>query len=230
MKKKSREISAFSISALDLFCSAMGVFMIICFIIMNQRERESAPIEIPPQTEVIQSLTLVLSWECACRDLSHEGQNEQSEPEWHALALGDVDMAVKYKELVFTPHQKEHNNFKALYAADAVNGGADVWTAALAPPGDYRVYYKVTRGIGNNLRVECADKRYNSHYRWHEICGFRLRLRTVSPQGTHEYVKTVDLNTFCTGNSNNETLGELIGTIHIAEDGKTDFIPAETES
>ncbi len=182
MKKKNRELNAFSISALDLFCSAMGVFMLICFIVMNKRAEESKPIEIPPQTKVIQSLTFILSWDVKCEELS----GNTATTRWHPLALGDVDMRVRYTDdknnrKEFSPNSRIVDGYKqALYAADSIAGGADVWCAATAAPGKYEIYYVIASTYKDVNNIECYDKRFDGEVKRINIKGFRIRLKAIS--------------------------------------------------
>ncbi len=182
MKKKNRELNAFSISALDLFCSAMGVFMLICFIVMNKQADEAKPVEIPPHTKVIKSLTLILSWDVKCTECG----SSENDAQWQPLALGDIDMVVRFtddsgKQSEFTPKSRSVKNYnKALYAADSVAGGADVWSAATAIPGKYEIYYHIASTYTGTGSIECHDKRYDGQTKRFNINGYRIRLKAVS--------------------------------------------------
>ncbi len=186
MKKKNRETSVFSISALDLFCSAMGVFMILCFAIM---EKEPKMVEVPSDVKVMNSLTLVLSLEA----------NFENDSKWHPIAVGDLDLNVKMpvdgKHLEYTPTKKNHEEYaNASYISDSVQGGADVWMTTLAPVGTYHISYLINQDHGRKEIVKCRRKRSNGK----DICikykHFRVTLRAISPNcnQTIEHVYSKD--------------------------------------
>lgn len=74
MKIQKKEESVFSTSALDLFCSAMGVFMLLCFVLMPYYRNETPAEEKPPTEEkpvsqnvsvITPSVTVAISWTIA---------------------------------------------------------------------------------------------------------------------------------------------------------------------
>lgn len=173
MKRKNREISVFSISALDLFCSAMGVFMILCFVIM---EKEPKMVEVPSDVKVMNNLTLVLSLEA----------NFENDSKWHPIAVGDLDLHVKMpvdgKQLEYTPTQKEHAEYaNASYISDSVQGGADVWMVTLAPTGTYNISYCIHRDHGGEKTVKCHRKRSNGKNITLRYNQFKVTLRVITP-------------------------------------------------
>lgn len=160
----------------------MGVFMLICFIVMNKQADEAKPVEIPPHTKVIKSLTLILSWDVKCTEPGSNVENAQ----WQPLALGDVDMVVRFTstdgtQIQFTPKSRLAPNYeRALYAADSVAGGADVWSAATAKPGKYEIFYHIASTYTGTGSIECHDKRYDGQTKRFDINGYRIRLKAVS--------------------------------------------------
>ena len=190
MKRKNRETSVFSISALDLFCSAMGVFMILCFVIM---ENEPKNVEVPPDVKVMNNLTLVLSLEA----------DFENDPRWHPIAVGDLDLNVKMpvngKQLEYTPAMKHHAEYaNASYISDSVQGGADVWMVSLAPTGTYNVSYIINQDHGGKEIVKCRRKRSNGKniYRYRR---FRVTLRVLAPNCNQTIEHVYDKNEFCRG-------------------------------
>ena len=64
MKKKSREISVFSISAIDLFACAMGAFVVISLILLQNKSKKENPMPINPNAPLeqrVQDLQVALA-------------------------------------------------------------------------------------------------------------------------------------------------------------------------
>lgn len=67
MKIQKKEENVFSTSALDLFCSAMGVFMLLCFVVMpyyrnEQSEQKPDKPDAQDVSVITPSLTVAISW------------------------------------------------------------------------------------------------------------------------------------------------------------------------
>lgn len=197
MKRKNREISVFSISALDLFCSAMGVFMILCFVVMETKQKT---VELPPDVKVINSLTLVLSLEA-------NFTNYGDKSEWHPIAVGDLELNVKAnlpnnKQLEYTPRQPSHEAYtSASYISDSVQGGSDVWLATPVLPGSYEIAYIIYKNHGKNKTVKCNRKRNNGKDFYLEYGQFKVTLRVITPTGTSTIEHIYDADKFLQSNT-----------------------------
>lgn len=152
MQRKQRDTTVFSLSALDLFCSAMGVFMVLCFIVFPYYQNdtptppEPAPAPAPapapePQPapepvvikEVIAGLTVALKWEVILSDGSR-------------VSLHDVDLHVDAPKpgggrLHYYYKQPKFPGSPAQLVTDSTNGGNEVWVHPSATPGEYDVSY-----------------------------------------------------------------------------------------
>ncbi len=150
MKKKNREVSVFSVSALDLFCSAMGVFMILFFINMSQSE--DAQDEAPP------ALSLHLYLETTEEDASIPNRK------WDAATQHDVDMIItaqiagENNSHQYSPDKenRQHENAPALYLTDGHNGQPDIWLHPQITPGNYRTTFTISqrKALSNNAGQE----------------------------------------------------------------------------
>lgn len=142
MQRKQRDTTIFSLSALDLFCSAMGVFMVLCFIVFPFYKKESpappqpAP-ELPPrpqpEKQVIAGLTIAFSWD------STGGSGQPA-------SLDDMDLHVHAREtgkgeLHYYFEKKRHGESPALLVTDSILGGNEVWLHPAVKPGEYQVSY-----------------------------------------------------------------------------------------
>ncbi len=145
MKKKNREVSVFSVSALDLFCSAMGVFMILFFINMSQSK--------DAQAEATPALSLHLYLEMTEDDASQQNRL------WEATTRHDVDMIISAKSpeesppLLYSPGmgkisndtgKRQHPNSPALYMTDGHKGQPDIWMHPQITPGNYQASFFVS--------------------------------------------------------------------------------------
>ena len=154
MQRKLRDTTIFSLSALDLFCSAMGVFMVLCFIVFPYYQNDTptppapapapapAPVPAPApapaprpvvQKEVIAGLTIALKWEIT---LSDGG----------TVSMNDVDLHVDAPKpgggrLHYYYKKPKFSCSPAQLVTDSMNGGNEVWVHPSATPGEYKVSY-----------------------------------------------------------------------------------------
>ena len=205
MKKKNREFTVFSLSALDLFCSAMGVFMILCIIVFPYYMKEepkpepTPPTETPPEPtpepdnkyKFTPNLTLLLSWEA---QVKVEGSSQ--EPFWEPILFHDVDMEIAVLKPDGTPvlangdpiryhtRNKTINGRPDIFLNDSSKGGADVWMTPKAEPGKFAVYYKLQEfESGFSEVLELSDKAKPDEMQTYRILGFRIVLTAITPEG-----------------------------------------------
>lgn len=197
MKKKNREITVFSLSALDLFCSAMGVFMILCFILFPYYGKK-APEPQPPtpelpkpepkpepvvQEKLIPSLTVALHWEHKLRDTSG-----RQAPHWDSVTCDDVDLFVEApsenepgRVLRYGRTERSHPGSPARFLVDSMRGGGEVWIHPKVTPGKYKVYYSIAQKTSNrhmSLRSKTGGESTN-----YEVLAYRIVLTIVTPDG-----------------------------------------------
>lgn len=242
MKKKNREITVFSLSALDLFCSAMGVFMILCFIVFPYYGKKAPepqpqpPAPAPPepapkpepevivQEKLIPSLTIAMHWEHRLRDTS----GSQS-PSWSSVTCDDIDMFVQApsesepgKTLLYGRNTTEHPGSPARFLVDSMRGGGEVWLHPKVTPGRYRVFYSIANQTSDRY-MNISSKSTNTTTRY-EITDYRIVLTVVTPDGilggTNESGNrippiVIPFNKF----RPNIEHRELITTITVSEDG-----------
>ncbi|MDR2460234.1 MAG: hypothetical protein LBE38_05570 [Deltaproteobacteria bacterium] len=130
MKRRSREINIFSIAALDIFASAMGVFMLLALIALpSLHKTNSTPQENPPaaksEAEPARTfLMVVISWN----------------------TLADIDLYVTTpKRNVYSFQNKTYSDESAELSVDANTsnkdyGGTEIFSTKEAEPGDYDIY------------------------------------------------------------------------------------------
>lgn len=167
MQRKQRDTTIFSLSALDLFCSAMGVFMVLCFIVFPFYQKESptpepapqpapAPVPAPPapqpppptpapEKQVIAGLTIALSW-----DTGFSGSSP--------LSLDDIDLHVHAKdaqgrELHYYYEKRAYPSSPATLVTDSRWGGNEVWLHPAVTPGEYKVsfVYFASNPVNNSV-------------------------------------------------------------------------------
>ena len=145
MQRKQRDTTIFSLSALDLFCSAMGVFMVLCFIVFPFYKKDSPtpappqpqPVQPPPppapHKQVIAGLTIAMKWEAP----DSRGQE---------TSCDDMDLHVRAKEkgkaeLHYFYKARKHASSPAMLVTDSIRGGNEVWVHPAVSPGEYKVSY-----------------------------------------------------------------------------------------
>lgn len=185
-----KDITVFSLSALDLFCSAMGVFMILCFIVFPYYMKETPapptpvepapapptpdeppPVIEPPQPEqvpeTVPSVTAAIYWECRL-----------TEGGWACPALHDVDLCVDAPgpnggRLKYHCFAREHAGSPALILVDSMRGGGEAWMHPNVTEGSYKVGFKVASLTQNEIS--------------HKYNGLRVKLTIITPNGTKEF-------------------------------------------
>lgn len=146
-RKGAQEISVYSTSAIDLFCSAMGVFMVICFIALAQQQPVAAPTPPapvppapapPPQSKKKGLSKPIMIAQC----------------EWNTRA--DIDMAVRFCppngtaiwfcfDLDRGQQRRTHDGFYGGLLHDALSTDAprdktEQWALLATHEGTYEVY------------------------------------------------------------------------------------------
>lgn len=179
MKIQKKEENVFSTSALDLFCSAMGVFMLLCFIVLPYYMNEDSKKE-AKETEVSvvnPGLTIALSWEVTWKD-TKPGKNGKLET--HSdNACCDFDLIVtETLPGIDTPflhdfktREKAYQETKALLVADGVRGGSETWVQPAVKAGEscevYATYYWYNGSNSDNdlkeIKKIIAEKRADSY-------------------------------------------------------------------
>lgn len=130
MKKKHRDFNIFSLSALDLFCSALGVFMILCFVIFPYYGKTDDAHS--DKRDAAFSVSLI--WE-------HQFNGGISKRGVH-----DVDLVVQ----ATTPEERSESTYnyrsplptdnEAGHLGDARRTGSETWLTPQAAPGTtYRI-------------------------------------------------------------------------------------------
>ncbi len=143
MKRPQRDTTVFSLSALDLFCSAMGVFMILTFIALPFYGKKS-PSPQPTETTPTTPNTVVIS----CLFIQIEWKKNS-----------DIDLHVVDPEgRHFYYGKKEHRASSALLTTDSLYSGAEIWIDHKAAPGRYEVYcnlfpHETSRNVPTEVKM-----------------------------------------------------------------------------
>lgn len=206
MKKKNRDLTVFSLSAIDLFCSALGVFMILCFIVFPYYRKEAPPT--PPQPtpappvpqvviekKVIASLTVAISWKVrTARGAAFSD-------------LDDIDLHVDAPAPNGTRHhyyyprtERSFSDSPARLVTDSMRGGSEVWVHPAVTPGVYNVSYVFFRKDGDRKDTE-------------------LELLIISGEG-----KTKQITKIIPGNVKADSEKQVpLVSIRVDENGHVDF-------
>lgn len=202
MKKKNREFTVFSLSALDLFCSAMGVFMILCIIVFpyymkEEPQPEPEPTEVPeptpetpPEITIAPSMTLVLKWYMGITPVnsSHAATGEH---EWSHVFCHDVDQAIRMvnkstgQVITFSPTQPTHAGCVAQYITDSVEGGADIWVHPDLEEGTYNVFFQVNSFDSTNKYISLCSK-YGGESQLFRNDDYKISLTAITKDGSIE--------------------------------------------
>lgn len=204
MKKKNREFNIFSLSALDLFCSAMGVFMILCFVVFPYYKKEEPVKEEPPPAaepeptptptpkpeptvQVIPNATVILHWESERQQFTPDGDGAPLGKKcWESILHNDVDLKViadlNGERITYT--HDDNGRPPAKVVSDGVKGGADIWVHPRIEPGTYEIYYRISN------KDSKADAYYvNKHDRTnrkgtrYKISRHRVGMLLMTPDG-----------------------------------------------
>ncbi|MGF1528033.1 MAG: hypothetical protein ACFCBW_14750 [Candidatus Competibacterales bacterium] len=162
MRRRQREINVFSISALDLFASAMGAFILITIVLFpyylrdaNQENLAEALAQAEAQVEALTErleaqqdqlavlqrqatktfLVVVLRWKTRDQDID--------------LYVSDPDG----REFYYRQHNQDGNHYPgvdAFLSVDSRRGpGAEVWFDPVAEAGLYRIRASLYDRVGN---------------------------------------------------------------------------------
>ncbi len=134
MKRSQRDTTVFSLSALDLFCSAMGVFMVLSFIALPSFPNTSTatPEPTPAQPEPTPAPTPAPPVKLACLVVSIEWRENT-----------DIDLHVfdpQGNHFYWPENKKQFPNSPALLTQDSRTAGKEIWVSPLAKPGKYEIY------------------------------------------------------------------------------------------
>lgn len=168
-----KDTTVFTLSALDIFCSTMGVFMILCFIVLPSYMNESPPsaseqpknLPAPPQKiEIIPSVTVAIHWE----------SREEYTKIWKQVPLQDVDLQIDAPgddntRLHYHDRATTHSGSPAVLLVDSMRGGGEAWMHPHVTAGRYKVGFKV---------ADIHEEYKGTHYD-----GLRVFLTLVSPSG-----------------------------------------------
>lgn len=175
MRRRNREINIFSMSALDLFASALGAFILISIVIFPYFGNIS-PVD--PESlrqrlrEVRRQLAQTQS-ELAHTQSQLEQATEREAELRSALARerlkfvlvtiswtrrDDVDLhVVDPSGREYAYNARSHSGSAARFEEDATRGpGNEVWLHPRAEPGEYVIYYNLFSGTGDGVQVRGA--------------------------------------------------------------------------
>ncbi len=183
MKKKHRDFNIFTLSALDLFCSALGVFMILCFVIFPYYAKpdESAP------SKQARTCTVNLTWE---HKLATNGESLRG--------AHDVDLYV-VKEVpgkaakLYSTYSGPPTADEAGHLGDARNTGCETWISPELTPGEtYRIYTRVHLITSQTAVAEIAGNQSTPDY---NVDSLRLHLYITHSNGKPEqFTITIPIN------------------------------------
>ena len=154
MKFRSREINVFSMSALDLFASALGAFILISMVLMPYFLRVD-PEEVNRLRKDLREAQAQLR---NCQQELHTCKRRLSKTflamvvQWptrrHDVDLHVIDVAGRE----FSYRKKRIPGRPGELSADTTKGpGVEIWEVPEAPPGEYRVLYNLySRGRPRN--------------------------------------------------------------------------------
>lgn len=156
MKIQKKEESVFSTSALDLFCSAMGVFMLLCFVLMPYYRNETPAEEKPPTEEkpvnqdvsvITPSVTVAISWKIAPTVKVKEGIDSGAFMNGTYPKFADrcCDFDLYVQEILPDSNKAFLHDFQHIGAyaetaarlvADSRQGGSEAWVQPAVHPGE----------------------------------------------------------------------------------------------
>lgn len=182
MKKKHRDFNIFTLSALDLFCSALGVFMILCFVIFPYYAKpdESAP------SKQARTCTVNLTWEHV---LATNGESLRGA---HDVDLYVVEAPGKAAKL-YSTYSDPPTADEAGHLGDARNTGCETWISPELTPGEtYRIYARVHLITSQTAVAEIAGELGTPDY---NVDSLRLHLYITHSNGKPEqFTTTISIN------------------------------------
>ncbi|GAB4258590.1 MAG: hypothetical protein Kow0065_08370 [Methylomicrobium sp.] len=183
MRRRNREINIFSLSAMDLFASATGVFVLLTLILLPYYLKESPP-DLSKQLTDSQALTerqrqalqeQQKALEQAQNDLRQLRQRANTAEQKLARTFlviyirwaemnHDVDLHVVNPAGVefYFQHKTDPHHLGELTEDSMLGPGNELWELHNAPPGVYRVYANLYNRHGN---AETSEVRGRVIYR-----------------------------------------------------------------
>lgn len=169
MKKKNKEISVFSMSAIDLFCSALGAFMVIALIAMPyyMKQNQTTPSTLQQELDALkeklqQEQALEDSLAQSQKSLEQSIVQKEKEIETKARQLEelekqldetflivlcswtadvDIDLYVEDPEhRGYSFFKKRHANAIASLAEDSTKAGIEIFETSKAIKGSYELH------------------------------------------------------------------------------------------
>ena len=182
MRRRNREINIFSMSALDLFASALGAFILISIVIfpyfgnispvdpesLRQRLREVRRQLAQTQSEFAQTQSELTQSQSQLAQAMEREAELQSALERERLKFvlvtiswsrsDDVDLhVVDPSGREYAYDARSHTGSTARFEEDATRGpGNEVWLHPRAEPGEYVVYYNLFSARGDGVEVRGA--------------------------------------------------------------------------
>ena len=165
MKRKNREINIFSMSALDLFASALGAFMLIALMSLPYFLRdndEELTTELQQQVEQLQADSARIQAELELVQVQNRQLEEQLKVNFLIVIIKwelkqDIDLHVSDPQgREYFYRQRTHPGSQAILSRDAVDGpGIETWEFAKVTPGEYKIHYNFyeDKGGGPLARV-----------------------------------------------------------------------------
>lgn len=183
MKKKHRDFNIFTLSALDLFCSALGVFMILCFVIFPYYAKpdESAP------SKQARTCTVNLTWEHVL------ATNRESLRGAHDVDLYVVKEARGKAAKLYSTYSGPPTADEAGHLGDARNTGCETWISPELTPGEtYHIYARVHLITSQTDVAEIAGNQSTPDY---NVDSLRLHLYITHSNGKPEqFTITIPIN------------------------------------
>lgn len=185
MRKKKKELTFLSLSALDLFCSAMGVFMILCFIVFPyytkaSPEPETLPKQEPPKPPVRKApaVCVAMHWEMKLRDTMGYTM-------WSGTTCNDLNLVIEEhpkdgKRATYTYNKRNHPGSPAEYMVDAQRGGGELWVHPAITPGRYIVGFNI-HDKTSPAAMHLSGKRGGADF--YRVIAHRVCYTVLTPSG-----------------------------------------------
>jgi len=208
MKRKNREINIFSMSALDLFASAMGAFLLIAVIALPYYLHVDRKIVDQLKKDLKKSESQRKELKKEKEELEKANKKMQDEllktfcvinMKWKNSTKVDIDLHIvdpDGDEYYFS--KMSYPGKSAFFAVDSVGvkRGAEVWMDKQLKPGKYKIYYVYYKGRGS---VQVKSSVY-----------------------TKSFTKDLPTKTLYTSNSKNKI---LVATINVDSAGNATLEP-----
>lgn len=155
MKKKNRQVNIFSISTLDLFASAMGVFLVIAVISLPYYLKSNKKIE--KEFKILKKQNEQISKKLAQAQKENNSLKKSTfcviKMEWKSKNTHDVDLYVTdaNANVFFYKQPKIKGDNNSLLTVDAgypklTNSGAEIWLTKKLKKGTYTIEYAYAKG------------------------------------------------------------------------------------